>query len=192
MIRHATPKLARRALAAAAAFLALLSGAAVADDDCTGACAEALGHLRHHTAQYHDEGQALADGYVADPACVALPGVGGMGHHYVDPAWLTDPGVNSNRPEVLLYEPEPNGRRRLVAVEYLVPVLSNGTPWSGSALQPPPVVDNPPPVLFGQTFLGPMPGHVPGMPWHYELHVWVWKNNPSGIFASWNPRVNCQ
>ena len=25
----------------------------------------------------------------------------------------------------------------------------------------------------------------------YELHVWAWKNNPSGTFADWNPNVSC-
>ena len=25
----------------------------------------------------------------------------------------------------------------------------------------------------------------------YELHVWAWKHNPSGMFADWNPTVSC-
>lgn len=25
----------------------------------------------------------------------------------------------------------------------------------------------------------------------YELHVWVWRENPSGPFADWNPTVSC-
>jgi hypothetical protein len=55
----------------------------------------------------------------------------------------------------------------------------------------PPTVDNAAPVLFGRVFDGPMPGHAPGMPWHYDLHVWVWKHNPGGIFAQFNPTVSC-
>lgn len=47
------------------------------------------------------------------------------------------------------------------------------------------------PSLFGRAFDGPMPGHNPQMPWHYELHVWAWQGNPSGLFASWNPNVSC-
>ena len=45
--------------------------------------------------------------------------------------------------------------------------------------------------LFGQTFDGPMPGHIPTMPWHWDLHVWVWAHNPSGMFAEWNPSLQC-
>jgi hypothetical protein len=29
------------------------------------------------------------------------------------------------------------------------------------------------------------------MPVHYDLHAWVWKRNPAGTFAMWNPRVEC-
>jgi hypothetical protein len=44
----------------------------------------------------------------------------------------------------------------------------------------------------GQSFDGPMPGHNPDMPVHYDLHVWLYKYNPAGLFAAWNSRVNCQ
>ena len=40
------------------------------------------------------------------------------------------------------------------------------------------------PQLFGQTFDGPMPGHIPMMPWHWDLHVSIWAHNPSGMFAN--------
>jgi hypothetical protein len=26
---------------------------------------------------------------------------------------------------------------------------------------------------------------------HYDLHVWIWRENPSGTFAQWNPKVEC-
>ena len=185
-------KIVRGLVLPAAAFSTLLAATAAAQpssERCTGACAEELGETRDATQQYHEETAALADGFVADLVCVALPGVGGMGFHYVNPERASDASVDSLSPEVLLYEAEANGRRRLVGVEYFVPVFSNGVPWFGPG--DPPVVDNPPPVLFGRTFLGPMPGHNPEMPWHYELHVWAWKHNPSGMFASWNPNVSC-
>lgn len=38
---------------------------------------------------------------------------------------------------------------------------------------------------------GPTLGHEPGMPIHYDLHVWLFKANPDGVFAPWNPRVTC-
>ena len=95
--------------------------------------------------------------------------LGGMGYHYVNPE-LLDGKVEVDKPEALLYEPESNGQLRLVAVEYVIPADQ----WHADTL----------PVLFGQklqlnTFN------------LYALHVWAWENNPSGIYASWNPRVNC-
>ena len=30
-----------------------------------------------------------------------------------------------------------------------------------------------------------------GMPVHYDLHVWLWKHNPSGVFAPFNPDASC-
>jgi hypothetical protein len=35
-------------------------------------------------------------------------------------------------------------------------------------------------------------GHAPGMPVHYDLHVWLWKTNPSGLFNPWNPDLSCK
>lgn len=177
-------------VAACATLLAGTAAAQPSSERCTGSCAETLGQVREATDSYHEEVNALADGFVADPICVALPGVGGMGVHYVHPDRVDDIDIDALAPEVLLYEPEPNGRRRLVGVEYFAPVISGGAPWFGPGA--PPSVDNPPPVLFGRTFNGPMPGHNPSMPWHYELHVWAWKHNPSGTFASWNPNVRCE
>lgn len=36
-----------------------------------------------------------------------------------------------------------------------------------------------------------MKGHSAGMPWHYDLHVWLWRDNPNGLFVNWNPNVTC-
>lgn len=50
------------------------------------------------------------------------------------------------------------------------------------------------PRLFGQPFDGPMEGHEPLMPrelHHYDLHVWLFKENPAGLFAATNPSVGC-
>lgn len=44
---------------------------------------------------------------------------------------------------------------------------------------------------MGVPFEGPMPGHGPGMPVHYDLHAWIWKANPEGTFTTWNPNVTC-
>ena len=47
------------------------------------------------------------------------------------------------------------------------------------------------PSIFGRPFDGPMLGHAPGMPIHYDLHVWVAERNPEGLFAQWNPAIAC-
>jgi hypothetical protein len=39
-----------------------------------------------------------------------------------------------------------------------------------------------------------MEGHAPIMPAglsHWDLHVWLWKNNASGMFSPTNPAVKC-
>ncbi len=47
------------------------------------------------------------------------------------------------------------------------------------------------PVILGQTFLGPMEPHHPGMVVHYDRHVWLWKDNPNGLYDNWNPTISC-
>lgn len=134
-----------------------------------------LAQVRRATAKYHNVAKALADGYVMDIHCVELPGVGAMGYHFVNPALMADPTLNIEQPEILLYRKLKNGKFQLVGVEYLVfaaDVTSH-------------------PHLFGRPLHGPMPGHGPGMPVHYDLHAWVWKHNPAGIFEDWNPSVRC-
>lgn len=142
-----------------------------------------LAAVRQATAKYHDVTQAIADGY-ADPAtlaatCLEVPGVGTMGIHAVNMGLLMDQDVDPLKPEVLLYVPKKGGGFRLVGIEYLVPLLpgQNALPA--------------PPSVFGQTFEGPMDGHEPGMPRHYDKHVWIWSPNPDGVFAQFNSRLTC-
>jgi hypothetical protein len=128
-----------------------------------------LAAVRAATAQFHSIAAARAAGYV-DPGlpCFDKPGVGGMGIHLVK-------GINGSlsatRPQALVYEV--NGdRSTLVAVEYLVPDTF------------------PQPHLFGQAFQPaflPHGGHALGL---WELHAWVWRHNPRGMFADWNPKVD--
>ena len=140
-----------------------------------------LAQVRQATAKYHNVRAAIADGYQPTDECVESP-AGGMGFHYVNPALMGDPALDPRRPEVLLYAPSGNGVK-LVGVEW-IKLFShdpNAVPPSGTPL----------PALFGQTFEGWMPGHFPGMPWHAELHAWVWQANPKGVFAPFNPNVDC-
>jgi len=158
-----------------------------------------LAAVRQATAAFHDVDTAIAAGY-GDPAevpCVASPD-GTMGHHAANPALTGNQALIATQPEVLLYIKSGNGFR-LTGVEYVQAVLFRNTnvtpntvgPLFGAAVPAGWVVVNPAPSLFGQTFQGPMPGHEPGMPWHYDLHVWLWAPNPSGMFAQWNPSLSC-
>jgi hypothetical protein len=103
-----------------------------------------------------------------------------MGIHAVNFPLAADPGLDIRKPEVLVYDPGKDGRLRLVAVEYLK-IDADGDLATSDDL----------PGLFGRPFDGPMAGHAPGDPAHYDLHAWVWKRNPSGMFAQFNPRVRC-
>lgn len=110
--------------------------------------------------------------------CVAAPGLGTMGIHYARPSLLGG-GLDARQPELLLYVPSDDGLR-LVGVEYFkIDADQNLT------------TDDDRPSLFGQPFDGPMEGHQPGMPRHYDLHVWLWQANPAGMFAQFNPNVSC-
>jgi hypothetical protein len=133
---------------------------------------------RSATARFENVEAALAAGYVAASPCEASP-LGGMGIHYVNPAALQDPKLQATKPEILLYEPTPAGPR-LVGVEYFLVDADQNLGTDGDR-----------PSLFGRSFDGPMLGHAPGMPIHYDLHVWLHKRNPGGLFAQWNPDVRC-
>ena len=132
-----------------------------------------VAELRRVTAPFQVFDRGVAAGwstkitaYMTDPA-----GAGGMGFHYGNTA-LIDGTVSVDQPELLLYEPEQNGRLRLVAVEYIIPYTAVSR-------------DAAPPVLFGQKFQQNDVFQLWG------LHVWAWKDNPSGLYANWNPRVTC-
>ena len=129
-----------------------------------------LASLRRATASFHRFEAATAAGWSAQiTGCMSSPD-GGMGFHYGNPA-IIDGAVSVDAPELLLYEPEENGRMRLVAVEYIVPLSA----WTSAS----------PPRLFGHDF------HVNAAFGIWALHAWVWKKNPSGMFADWNPNVSC-
>jgi len=141
-----------------------------------------LAQVRQATVKYQDVNVALADGFIRTPACVSSPD-GGMGIHFINPARLMDPAVNILEPEILLYVETADGLKFL-GVEYFYGIGAPDTHVPNPA--------PPSPVLFGRTFDGPMEQHEPGQPPHYDLHVWIWQANPSGMFAMWNPNVKCQ
>jgi hypothetical protein len=142
---------------------------------------KALAAVRRLTAPFHDIDKATDAGWwLPLTDCLEAPGIGGMGYHYGNPTFLANPIPNVLEPEVLVFEPQKNGKLRLVAVEYVVPYdLLYG---EGGV----PSVDAEPPVLFGRQFR-----QNPGAGL-WMLHVWIWQHNPNGIFEDWNPTVSCQ
>lgn len=137
------------------------------------------------TARFHNLDTAMDAGYAlltdaAGIACIDDPGVGGMGIHYVKGELVADPRVRASQPEALVYEPRPNGRLRLVAVEWVVLRAD----WEAAG-------NTEPPELFGWDFELVDSGNRYGLPPFYELHAWIWKHNPRGMFDDWNPRVSC-
>ncbi|MBR0672787.1 hypothetical protein [Neoroseomonas soli] len=136
-----------------------------------------LAAVRDALERYQDPRAAIRGGYLSTLGCVEYP-VGGMGVHFLNPA-LIGPTADPMRPQILVYEPGPGGTLRLVAAEWFIPLAT------GVAERP---------TLFGRPFDGPMEGHEPLMPrelHHYDLHVWLWKENPAGMFNSTNPDVGC-
>ena len=172
--------LSNRRLALAALFIALTAGTVVSQASVSQAAQDPVTSLRAATARYHSVNRALADGFVPSDECAEIPGVGAMGYHFVNPARLTDGVIDADKPDILLYAKDQKGRLRLAGAE-----------WFAADPDQDLSTDAGRPTLFGQSFDGPMPGHEPGMPIHYDLHAWVWQENPLGTFAPWNPALTC-
>ncbi len=171
---------ARFTIAIAVLALAGALGAAVAEANDIDE-GRNLKDVRAATEPLHNLDVAIAAGYGPVKGCAQNPGVGAMGQHYAKGALVEDPALNPLRPEVLVYEPRGDGSYRLVAVEYIV--LKDA--WhaaNGTSL----------PRLYDKTLtLIPAPNGY-DLPAFYELHLWIWKQNPLGLFADWNPRVSCR
>ncbi len=128
--------------------------------------------LHRVTAPFQDFTVAESAGWGAQiTGCMADPTLGAMGFHYGNVS-LIDGTAQVDQPELLLYEPQANGSLQLVAVEYIIPYTFVSR-------------DSPAPKLFGEAFSQNDTFQLWG------LHVWLWKKNPSGLFAPWNPTVSC-
>ena len=136
--------------------------------------------VQRATERFQNVENAAPD-YALIFGCVSGGDFGAMGMHFLNGSLLHDGEVNVDYPEILLYEPLPNGRLRLTGADYLVDVAE----WNA----------NPdhkgPPELMGQLFhLFDSPNRF-GLDPFYTLHVWAWKDNPNGTFTNWNPNVSC-
>jgi hypothetical protein len=140
--------------------------------DATSSQNRDLETLRNVTSPFRSFDAAITAGWSAKiTSCMADQTAGGMGFHYGNTA-LIDGSVQVDKPELLLYEPQADGTEQLVAVEYIIPYTAHAR-------------SDAPPVLFGQQFTQNDTFQLWG------LHVWAWKSNPSGLYASWNPQVTC-
>jgi hypothetical protein len=143
-----------------------------------------LHEVKQATASYHNVAVAESAGYgrfvdVNGVACIDMPGMGGMGVHHVNGSLVGDGQVDALTPEAVVYEPDRAGRLHLVAVEYIVTQEA----WAANHRHPP--------ALFGREFDFTASPNRYGLPPFYSLHAWIWKHNPAGTFAMWNPRVSC-
>jgi hypothetical protein len=165
-----------------------------------------LAAVRAAAERFRDVNVALADGYVPAPGntCesaqhMGLPAsVGGMGIHYFRPDLLgitapPNPRVGGSgthtdflNPAILIYEPQADGSLELVAVENLV----FESAWRAAGHDAPPsfhgrpyerMADDPATEADEAHMFEP----------HYDRHVWVFRDNPSGVFAPFNPNVRC-
>ena len=171
----------------------------VADADLTA--------VRAATERFRDVRVALAEGYLRDPGdlcdtaeMMGKPAaLGAMGIHFFRPDLLgitgppnprvTGTGTHTDfrQPAILIYEPQADGSLELVAVENLVfrdawhraghaeRPSYQGVPWDEMADDPATPVDEA--HLFAP---------------HYDRHVWLYRENPNGMFAPFNPNVSCR
>jgi hypothetical protein len=134
-----------------------------------------LATLHAAVAAFADAGQAAAVGYGPASECMSSE-LGSQGIHYANDA-LFEPSVALETPQLLMYEPLADGSLRFIGVEYLVFQQA----WHDAGHE-----DRP--TLLGQTFgLNETLLDEP----FYLLHVWVGQFNPSGVFADWNPLIDC-
>jgi hypothetical protein len=168
----------------AAAVVVAPAAMAMPLGDSSAATPHGIDAARESTAKYRSVTTAKRQGYgvlkdAKGIGCIDKPGEGGMGVHYAKPKLVGDGAVKVTTPDVLVYERKANGRLRLVAVEYVV--FQDAWDKKHSSV----------PKLFGRAFALLPAGNRYGLPPFYELHAWIWKANPSGMFADWNPRVTC-
>ena len=189
------------AAASASALVLALPGSSSASKEPT------LEQVRAATERFHDVKVALAEGYVRDPMNICdtadmmgrPASLGAMGIHFFRPDLLgikgpPNPRVDGDgthtdfrKPGILIYEPRPDGSLELVAVENLVFQKS----WHAAGHTKPPsfhgveydtMQDDPATKIDEAHMFEP----------HYDRHVWLYRKNPNGTFAQFNPAVSCK
>jgi hypothetical protein len=183
----------------------LVAATAFSAPPTSGASEPDLSAVRKATEKYRDVNVALAEGFVRDPMnmCDTAPmmgrpaKLGAMGIHFFRPDLLgisgTTPRVDGNgthvdflQPSILIYEPQADGSLELVAVENLVFKkawdATNPKRPSFQGVEYDYMVDDPATSIDESHMFEP----------HYDRHVWIYRENPNGVFAQFNPRVTCE
>lgn len=128
--------------------------------------------LRAATRPFQTLDSAIAAGYAPKvEACLVHEHHGAMGYHHSNPRYV-DRTLDVERPEILLYERMPGGEYRLNGVEFIVPYRA----WPRDSVAP---------ELMGQKLK-----HEDNLKIWY-LHAWAWSDNADGMFADFNPAVQC-
>lgn len=144
-----------------------------------GGAAGLIQTVREATERYKDVRVAEADGYALMFGCVSGPDSGAMGLHYVNLPLVLDGVLDPSKPEIIIYEPLPNGKLKMTGADFLVFAAD----WHATNAATP--------DLMGQLLhLFESPNRF-GLPNFYTLHVWAWKENPTGTFANWHSNVSC-
>lgn len=162
--------------------------------------------MRVASERFKDVNIALAEGYIADPSGMCITAEmegqpaerGVMGIHHFRPDLLgittTTPRVDGTgnhtdfgNPAVLVYEPQADGSLVLVAVENLV--FEKAWKEAGNTA---------PPTFLGRDYVHMVDDpktpadEAHGFEPHYELHAWVFRENPNGTFEPFNPNATCE
>jgi hypothetical protein len=160
--------------------------------------AQTLDALRQLTAPLHDVDAARAAGFglfkapplTATDGCISSATDGGMGYHYTRGNNLADDAVELLDPEFLVYAPtnaprkDGEARTRLAALEYFLPYSAK---WPGPddpnfkrkpTLHDFPSMSELPEISFAASRFG-----------GWMFHIWLWENNPAGMFNNWNTAV---
>lgn len=166
-----------------------------------------LAEVRKATERFQDVKVALAEGYIRDPMNICdsadmmgrPASLGAMGIHFFRPDLLgisgpPNPRVDGNgthtdfrKPAILIYEPQTDGSLKLVAVENLVfqkswHAAGNKRPPSFHGVEYDTMQDDPATKVDEAHMFEP----------HYDRHVWIYRPNPNGVFAQFNPNVSCK
>ena len=148
----------------------------VSDAQAQWTLAHDLATLYAAVVAFADVEAASAAGYGPASGCMTSE-LGAQGIHFARGELMAEPIVIADEPQLLMYEPAADGSLRFLGVEYLV--FQQAWHDAGHIERP---------VLFGQTF--DLNETLLDEPF-YLLHVWIGQFNPSGVFANWNPLVDC-